>query len=808
MSIAKLDAKPTGQVGTMTGADIELAVNSAITAIELSPQVSVQSGLTLAVSALNVSGFTAEAATLTLIPNGKWYVGVDMFSREFIALPRLGHTGWMPLAYCETDATTITGLSCIDPVLPVCKIPRVVKKIINGENIKAVIIGSSLSASTADTSWGGMLFNATTLQTDYKVTGANLTYVNAGLGGAPNMYGLAQTGIVNSHRSSDYKDAGWPLSLEADLTYGGRSDLFKGVDLAVITVLANGGNYRLECVEPTIRNLRKMGVEIIIVSDNGQGAPFTTYDSGSTAGLYVDGDYVRDLAELYGIEYADTAAYVLEAELRYPATIYSDSIHMGQAAPNGRTGQPSCGNEVWARAIRSTIPTLPEELLHASFSNTFDTDVEGYYVYGSANNVSVSWENSAVRVEKTTADNQQWGCQVDIANLVTGDTVEVSYILSGLGGYTQQASIGLQGGGVGWASNSVAAGQTAGTVTLVASRDNNDARVLFFGSHDAAPLGAAFSIDNVTVNIPSSASQLSAPSRNAIKYVSTPLPKANITTDFKKAGDAFVILPKDEFFARTSSVLSGTLINSPRGANSFARQFSSLTDVNEDLLTVETGQRVAIAANGVVSFAMILYSENGNAETVYEVYKNNALQKTVTIAAQTLSREIYHAVYTNTDTAKSDGAANNETISIRVTSGKLQVAALVAQTSEITYIPPEEISFIGTWGDRVTGGSPSMSGYATDTINDYAAYRCPVDAHTVHWVVSSKSVSKPVDITSGSELVAGQATSGTNHIKTIGGLEGGGESHSVKLMETLIGGGDTAGGWGLHVGGILLVHDR
>ena len=778
--------------GVSTTSDLVSTIN----AVE-DGSVIANSGLIVSVSGLTIDGFTGTAGDITLFPSGTWFVGFDLFTKEIISLPRLGHSGWVPLAKCVTDATSVVSVETITPLMPECRLPNTVSKIANGEAIKAVIIGSSLSTGTGTTNWSGMLFNSGSSLQDYKVS-ANATFVNAGLGGAPNMYGLAQTGYFGTHSASDYSDAGYPSGISDRKPMNGNSHLWNDVDLVIVTCLANGGNRRLDCIEPTVRNLRKMGIEVLIVTDNPIGAPFTTYAAIAEADLYVDGPTVREVAERYGCQFADTAAYVADAELRYPdVDIYGDSVHMKAALPNGRVGEPSGGQEVWCRAIRSTIPVDSPAQVTVVDTYTFDTDSEGWETFNPSY-CTTYWNASKQRAEKTVSAVSFWGHTITLADHEAGDTISIE--LTNTCSFIGKIKLYTASGGP--PSSSITPVNGTATIELTGVSGGAADTLIIVPAHDGHPLAATMDIDDVTITISPPTEPVSSRINEYQKLVGQLLPKSTITEDFALPAGAFTILPREE--ARQEGVLSA----SPNGASSFARRANAGTPVAEDLLTLTTGQAAALAGNGVVSFAMILQSVNGNPDVTYDVYQNNNLQKTVTITAQTLDREIYHPIYTPDELAKSTAIPDNTTLDIRVTAGTLRIAALVCLTSEQSYVKPEEIEYVGAWGDKVGGGSSSLKGYATDTAGDYAVLKCPEDAKRLSWVISSKAVSKPVDIWNGKTLDAGVATVGVSYIKAIGNLEGAGTTNYIEYTKTLIAGGDEINGWGLHIGGAILVHDR
>jgi hypothetical protein len=375
---------------------------------------------------------------------------------------------------------------------------------------------------------------------------------------------------------------------------------------------------------------------------------------------------------------------------------------------------------------------------------------------------------------------------------------------------TARPLVGLQRGGGGWASAGLAI-STPGNFnfTLTATRDAADSYVLLFGNWDAAPVGTVFSFDSVVVTVNNAAPKLTAFDQAPGRPVGTlPLPAPRIVTDLKTPGDAFVILPEDEDYVRTGNASAGVLQAHPAGSNSFARRFSSEVSPTADLLVLTAGKRACISAMGVVGFSVVIYSVNGNPEATLEVRSGGTLIKTINIAAQTLTREIYLPIRTPTEMAVNTADPRNGVVDLVCTSGTVNIAALVALTSDHELLPAEVASRVGVWTGRVGGGAPGMPGYATDTAGDYAVFRAPDDARRVSWIVTAKSVGKPVDTWSGRTKTLAQATSGVNHVYVRGGHVGPGDLHVIRCAETLAGGGSSTTGYALHIGGLVVVRDR
>lgn len=769
-------------------------------------------GLTVQIRPFSINTFSYAGGSIAIPSNaaGVHYIGVDLFRNVAMCLPRNLHRGWIPLARVVVSNTAVISMTQIAPILPTCRLPRLVKRLELGQAINVLVMGSSLAEGTTTSYWSGMLFNSAAKAADYRLPGT-ITFNNIALGGTPNQYQLAQLGFGSSFAALDYGNSGYPASVNAKAPPNGRSSIFTGVDLVVITLLANGGDYRLESIEPIIRNLRKMGIEVILTTDNPVGYPFADYTALMAAGLYVDGPEVRRLADQYKCEFADTAAYVADAVLRYPGgNVYRDSTHMYIATPAGRLAVPSGGYEIYARAIRSCIPIDCPVYGTVVNSYDFNSGVAAPFTTYGPTGANISVVNGQLVTSKASATVGQWGVAAGPSGSLTpvknGDTVRIQGNV--ISKPASSISIGLQGGGAGWGSDSPQRTVTGPfDVTVTANRDILNGFLLFLGTDSSAGNGDTFVLDDLIITVNSSY-EGTAYTSMLREYEAQTLPKSRIVTDMKTPGDAFVILPKDERHLNLASN-QGTLGASPLGSGSFARRFSSTVGVAEDLLTLTTGQRASIAALGVVGFGLIYYSLNGDPSVTIDVYKNNTFAKTLTIAAQTLSQEIYLPVYTPTEHAKAAASPNNETIDLRVTSGTLRIAALVALTSEHDVYTPEAAAKMGTWGaSRVNGGSPNMPGLATDEINAQAFFRCPETGNRVYWFISSKPNSKTTRTWSGRTMTDNEAQTGVNNTKTIGGHVGPGDLHYVRLLETQAAVDQSTNGYGLHFGAIIVVNDR
>ena len=784
---------------TLAGYGITDALTEAALDAELASRQVSASGLVVNVPAFRTGPFSFAGGSLSVVPSGTWFVGVDLYRNTLIALPRLGHRGWVPVAKVVAGASAVTGIEQIRPELPATRIPRTLQKMRKGQSVNALVLGSSLAEGSGTDRWSGMLFGASASITDYKLPSI-LGFSNFALGGTPNQYIFAQLGLGSRHSSTNIGESGIPQTVVDKSPPNGRGSILAGIDLVVLTVLANGGDYRLEVIDPIVRRLRQQGVEVVLTSDNPQGPTNSYATMAANAGLFPDGPEVLRIADLYGVEFADTAAYVFEQHLRYGSGIYSDTIHMTAAAPAGpAVAQPSSGHEVYARAIRSLFTVTSNAVGVSETTYNFSDGTQGFVAFSMA---SIAWVAGELHTTKTTGASNQWGSQIAIPPIKNGDTVRVQGTYAWLNGYTgNNLGFGLQGGGSGWGSTTTQSAPGSFDVTVTATRDIlSGGRILFFGNNDAAPLDAGFSLDNVVVTVNSTHVILGTDTIVGRPQESRSLPPSRVVSDLKTPGDAFVILPKDEQYWVSNNGARGTLGAHPAGAGSFARRFSSAVGAGEDLLTLTVGQKAVVNGIGVVGLSLIRYASTADPAVEIEVRANNVLLKTMTIGVAASTRESYHPIFTPTE-YNNAAVLNNVGVEITVTSGTLKIAALVALTADVEFVSARDIVRVGTWAEETT----FMPGFYTDTPGSYA-YVHSRNGRQVWWLLANRSNSQPVDFyTSGAQLL-NQAMVGVNHMRVRGGVVGTDTRHSIKLVSAAA--SPVAGNRSLHIGGAIIVNDR
>lgn len=781
-----------GQTGVVTSEQIATDVTIANTFYKTIVKAN-YADLTITVSPFIVDSYSHPGGTINALPNGEWYVGTDLFTGNILTLPRLGHRGWVALARITTDNTKVTAVYPIMPKLPPSRIPRTIQKLQKGQSINVVAMGSSLIAGGNPNDWSGMVFGGGATN-DYKIQGTNLT--NVGVGASPNQYQLAQLGLASGHTSYGYKSSGAITMFTGKTPPNGRSKLLQGVDLVVIGCLANGGDYRLEMIEPIIRKLRSQNVEVIIVTDNAQN-PTTEYSTMKNAGLYTDGPEIFRVAELFGVEVADTAAYVFETHLRKNGSgVYSDTIHMSSAAPAGRTAVPSCGHEVWARAVRSLIPldvttSAPTHIASYDFSSGRGS----WTAYGTP--VSVDVVNEALACH---TDSSFDGVQIDIGHIVTGDTATITFDLALDSGMDIQ--VGLLNGS--WASTGNGQYTTSGSKSVTVTATQTATMTLAFINFNG---GGTFIIDNVVI----SRTQVSGIPRDLIpnRPIETKdLPPHRKVTDYRTPGDAFIILPKDELYLSSMPTNRGILQMHPWKGNSFQRRFIGGTDAAaNDMLVVATNKECVIGAHGVVGWSFIRYADAADPAVTVEVYIDDNLRKTLNLSTVPFANEWYHAIFTPTELSKSSATDDAvHSIKLKVTSGTLKIAALVALTADVTFIGPEEITYVGTWTTSREISRTGLPGFWTDTVGSYATVTCP--GNRLEWIVEGSAASKTVDIYAGSDQKLAQPTVGTNHVFPRGGLRGENDLHTIKCLENNTSSTSNADGRALFIFGAIVYNDR
>lgn len=222
-----------------------------------------------------------------------------------------------------------------------CNIPNTVSKLSNHnlQQAKIGLFGDSLIAGAGSGQmWWQLLFD------QYNASNNELNLTKQGFPNAPYIsnvinYGLGGTTshnlmmLLGSTRevinSSDY-----PLQQISGKYNSFSSILSENLDLAIISIGANGGNYSEALLERFIKELRKSGTEVILLTANPRKDYLEFANDFSNKYIELAKTYCCDVADTHScIKNAiDTGVSVDE--------IFADNIHMAQK-----------GHELYAKCI-------------------------------------------------------------------------------------------------------------------------------------------------------------------------------------------------------------------------------------------------------------------------------------------------------------------------------------------------------------------------------------------------------------------------------------------------------------------------
>lgn len=287
--------------------------------------------------------------TVTVLNNNTNEIMLDLFDKTLHVFPRAIHRGAVHIATVVTSGGKITSIT--QPAtfrVPASRIEKYKRK----AKPKLALLGDSLVDGAGDVPrWTDLLFSVTYAAQGYQVSNfSNLTFDNYAVGGQTSHFGLVQLGrAVTSSTNGKYDNTvithGQSYlirNIDSPSTVKESKIISGQYDLAFVEFGANGGTYHLGHLENIIRDLRRLGTEVIIGTSN--------YRSDNTSFLYSDGDYLIKLAETYGCEIADTWSYVWESENLKGNNCHYDVIHMSTS-----------GHVAWASAVRSVMNDLKQE---------------------------------------------------------------------------------------------------------------------------------------------------------------------------------------------------------------------------------------------------------------------------------------------------------------------------------------------------------------------------------------------------------------------------------------------------------------
>lgn len=298
-----------------------------------------QSSLRMLATRIGERHVEAQILALPRALDGEWYAGVDLASKRLLLLPRLGHRGWIPLGRLTATPTSGLHLTPLEPKLPTTRLGRSFAKLDAGQTLNVLVLGSSLlHASRRSNTWPNLVFSD---GSGPRKVGGKTKPIFVAVPGAGNAYQLAQL--------ADRAE----MSPAGAFHKGTDSTLLKGIDLVVIGTLANSGPEWRDIAERILEQLAAHPVDILIVTDNAAKAP----GSFRQDRLFSAGADLISMADRFGAELADTAAYVAMADQRHPGRIYKDHIHMSapSAGASATDALPNSGHEAWALAVASVF---------------------------------------------------------------------------------------------------------------------------------------------------------------------------------------------------------------------------------------------------------------------------------------------------------------------------------------------------------------------------------------------------------------------------------------------------------------------
>lgn len=337
----------------------------------------------------NLGGVSFPAAQWTLPLRNRFgsvmpkevYIGYSLLDGSPMWLPRLGHSGWVPIAkYTLLDEQTRV-VTPITPVLPRSSITAAHTMLRSGAATSVAYVGSSLLANGQGTNnMSGWLSGAAASRYGLNWGGSTITTVNASYGGMGPRYHFA---IL--HGKSFELNASGSVTLIANTAvpltgvhaarsgrpYAGRystAHYAAQTGLLILEVSANGGSNYALFQEGILRAACDSGMRTLLVLGNAFGGSADTFSASAT---WTDAARLIQLATELGVPVADAAAFMLAGFLDANsdadglAQYYSDGgTHPSVGTPGGQW-PPNSGYDGYAHAIasvaRPAVPLQPVE---------------------------------------------------------------------------------------------------------------------------------------------------------------------------------------------------------------------------------------------------------------------------------------------------------------------------------------------------------------------------------------------------------------------------------------------------------------
>lgn len=284
------------------------------------------------------------------------HIMVDLHDLSLHSFRRAYHTGGVFIAAVTTAAGAITSISGANEI----PVPRtyVGKTKAKQKRANQPITGALIGDSTTDgggsgTNWRSLVFDAGEVASGLNVSSVSqFTVTNYAIGSATARMGLAMLGRATPGAGSGAH--WWGTSFKRDVGRRisdppGRTDrssiLSRQTDFATVMFGANGGTDAIGHIENQVRELRRRGVEVIILAQQ----VFAADANNSAAALWTMGDDLKRIADAYGCEFVDACCYMLEQNA-LGNNPWADSIHANQV-----------GKTATAKALRSVLNDRSQE---------------------------------------------------------------------------------------------------------------------------------------------------------------------------------------------------------------------------------------------------------------------------------------------------------------------------------------------------------------------------------------------------------------------------------------------------------------
>ena len=817
-------------------------------------------GLNVTVDPFIIGDFVFAGATvaapstfadgLNQSPAGTWYIGVDLFTLQAIFLPRNIHTGWIPLACLTLTDTSVSINYQISPAIPPSRLPRVLKKIRSGQTINSATLGPSavqwgFQGNVNAQGWADMMTNSSIGNCSLYCLPNYGNYANLALSGSGPGMASGHLGIASNHTNpGTVAAAGYPGLLNiTKKNPNGRSRDIQNADVVFISGIGNqyAGDHHLELIEANVRRLRKLGKDVVLLTEVPQIGSTSVYDYTTQINTtrYVDGPEMRRIADLYGCEVADTAGYIMSNDYRIgTAANRVTGYHPSYGVPNGRASvAASCGSEAFVRAVRSVFtidatqavsPNVLPNNSDGTFASLTGISADGYQNGNSSLSgtyMSATVSAGALSLNYTANALQFAGVGLTVPALVVGHsytyTVVVSSMTSGIQLRTKLQNVTIGGGGT-------AAGlaTTAGTTTVNFTPSGSDGlnltgTILGLVRYDGSAIAGSIVISKATL-----IDNTAGISYTLIDYApnrpneTKPIPPSPVRTDYTTPGDAFVILARDEYLVNAAAANAGVLQVSPYATTNdaygtaqsstppFTRAFNNDGSA-KDMLTLAPGKSAVFSAQAVVGWDLVLTLLSADVASSMNVYRNgNATPVYSGAVGGSGAWEAHSVIIPITTFAQTLPNPGTDTITVTNThaTASFHIAAAIAHTADVEFIPVEEIKFVGSWLAKQNSptGSGSIPGIPTQTAGDYAYVNCT--GQRVMWLITGDANSQPYDLISpqNQSLANAALTSGTAN--WVGGLVGPNGRHMIRNTASVSGNGTS--GYALHIAGAMIINDR